>query len=528
MTELIIGFVGAVGSDLEGVEEAFKQELSGVGCSSDRIHISSLMLECPMNADRRYLAEAPHDIRIDGLMTAGDELRHKLNRGDAAALLAIGKIRALREGNTGHKNTPRTNHAYILHSLKHPKEVETLRQVYGTRFLLVAVYMPRRQRQERLVEAITHSNKSFRQSDFEEAAKRLIRRDERERDDLGQNVEDTFPQADVFLDASHGDEVSKQVKRSVEILFGNASRTPTCDEVGLFRAKAASLRSADLSRQVGAVIADDDGEVIAEGCNEVPIAGGGSVWEGRDAGKLADRRDFVVGYDSSAAMRNEMLQQLFQLLSGNNWLSARHTAMPSEELAKLALTEPATEPDGEAKPGILKGALVSDILEFGRMVHAEMSAICAAAKRGLPVKGATLYCTTFPCHMCARHIIAAGIRRVVYIEPYPKSRAKELYRGALSVDGDEADADDNAVRFQPFVGVAPRRFMDFFEMRRKRKMDSGHAIRWNRQSASPRVSEFSTYLHLEGVHLETTLDKRGVELGIIAPPANQQETRDVG
>ena len=38
-----------------------------------------------------------------------------------------------------------------------------------------------------------------------------------------------------------------------------------------------------------------------------------------------------------------------------------------------------------------------------------------------------MYVTTFPCHNCAKHIIAAGLERVVYLEPYPKSRAKTLY-----------------------------------------------------------------------------------------------------
>lgn len=62
-------------------------------------------------------------------------------------------------------------------------------------------------------------------------------------------------------------------------------------------------------------------------------------------------------------------------------------------------------------------------------MHAEMFAITDAARRGLSVRDATLYCTTFPCHMCARHIIASGIRKVVYIEPYPKSMAKGALQG---------------------------------------------------------------------------------------------------
>jgi deoxycytidylate deaminase len=75
-----------------------------------------------------------------------------------------------------------------------------------------------------------------------------------------------------------------------------------------------------------------------------------------------------------------------------------------------------------------------NVIEFGRAVHAEMAALMDSARRGVPVKNATLYCTTFPCHLCARHIVAAGIRRVVYIEPYPKSLAAQLYPDSIAVE----------------------------------------------------------------------------------------------
>ena len=68
-----------------------------------------------------------------------------------------------------------------------------------------------------------------------------------------------------------------------------------------------------------------------------------------------------------------------------------------------------------------------DLIEFSRTVHAEMAAIVDAARRGVSVQDCNLYTTTFPCHECAKHIVAAGIRRVVYIEPYPKSQALSLH-----------------------------------------------------------------------------------------------------
>jgi dCMP deaminase len=48
-----------------------------------------------------------------------------------------------------------------------------------------------------------------------------------------------------------------------------------------------------------------------------------------------------------------------------------------------------------------------------RIVHAEQNAICQAAKRGLSIDGATLYCRMTPCRTCAMLIINCGITRVV-------------------------------------------------------------------------------------------------------------------
>lgn len=50
-------------------------------------------------------------------------------------------------------------------------------------------------------------------------------------------------------------------------------------------------------------------------------------------------------------------------------------------------------------------------------VHAEMAAISTAARLGLSLAGSSLYCTTFPCHNCSKHIVATGVSEVFYLEP---------------------------------------------------------------------------------------------------------------
>ena len=62
--------------------------------------------------------------------------------------------------------------------------------------------------------------------------------------------------------------------------------------------------------------------------------------------------------------------------------------------------------------------------------HAEQNAIIQAARYGANIDGATLYCTHQPCVICAKMIINAGIKRVVYKEGYPDEFSIRLFEEA--------------------------------------------------------------------------------------------------
>jgi len=145
---------------------------------------------------------------------------------------------------------------------------------------------------------------------------------------------------------------------------------------------------------------------------------------------------------------------------------------------------------------VLRNSRVLHLIEFGRSVHAEMAALMDASRRGVSVKGATLFSTTFPCHLCARHIVASGIKRVVYIEPYPKSKVRELHPDSIVVD--QQNVTPGYVNFEPFVGVAPRQYLELFEMPDERKDKRGKVVDWHASAKSPKVIRFlSTYILLE-------------------------------
>lgn len=116
----------------------------------------------------------------------------------------------------------------------------------------------------------------------------------------------------------------------------------------------------------------------------------------------------------------------------------------------------------------------------------------------------SVYCTTFPCHNCAKHLIAAGVDRVVYIEPYPKSKALEFHSESI-VWGIEKAKDDSRVLFQPFVGIGPRRYFDLFSMNLgssydlvRKDSETGERREWSFADTRLRVQmKPSSYLELE-------------------------------
>ena len=90
-----------------------------------------------------------------------------------------------------------------------------------------------------------------------------------------------------------------------------------------------------------------------------------------------------------------------------------------------------------------------------------------------------MYVTTFPCHNCAKHIIAAGLRRVVYLEPYPKSRASDLYGEEIVLDPVDGKEVPGKLVFSAFSGIAPRQYRQLFSMSERGAKRGRSLAQWN-------------------------------------------------
>ena len=515
--ELVFGLIGAVGTDLSQVSQALSLHLERVGYNSHEIRVSSLL-----HSLDRFQALANPGLsseyqRIKEHMKAGSDLRALAKHGDVLALMTVSRIRNIRREygrgpEADRERIPLARTAYIVRSIKHPAEINAFRDIYGRAFFLVSAYSPRGKRVSSLAVQIAESEGNPDSSSFRENAEELIRIDEEEGAPLGQSVRDSFPQGDVFVDTRSRDRLYASLGRFVEAVFGNPFVTPTADEVGMFHANSAALRSADLGRQVGAAIATREREISALGCNEVPRAGGGLYWSGDEP----DARDFQEGYDSSARFRDKIIGELTAKLVQTGWSPP---AGPSVEPHKLA--------EWMAREQVFRGTRLQNLLEYGRAVHAEMAAITDAARRGVSIQNSTLYTTTFPCHLCARHIIAAGIGRVVYIEPYPKSVAEELYGDSLSVDPEERPS--TKVAFEPFVGIAPSLFQQAFRlMPGTRKDNRGNVKVWQPAKAEPKLKRYVlSYVLIEEEVLGSVLPEYFARMNVhpVASTADERKAK---
>jgi deoxycytidylate deaminase len=482
--EVVIGLVGAVGTDLYLVADAIAAIVRGYGYRVEETISLSKLLNDVVRSEP--LPKTPLETYIDSRMTAGNNLRRDLHHGGALAQFSIAEIvrrrRAIQLEEGLPADRPPEAVAYILRSLKHQDEVDTLRGIYRERFLSISAHSPREERIKHLATEIADSHGSTDRHDWDAKATELAQRDEAEEEDpFGQDVRGTFPKANFFIDASHPTPVREQLQRCLDAWFGHPFISPTPDEFAMFHARAAAVRSADLSRQVGAAIAMQR-DVVAVGCNEVPAYGGGAYWPEHED----DARDFMLGVDANARIRTAAIEEVRNALVNGGWLRRDRRNRPPEEFAAA-----------------LADTRVDELTEFGRAVHAEMAAILDAARRGQAIRGATLYTTTFPCHNCAKHIVGAGIEHVVYIAPYPKSLAEDLHPDSIAID--PSGSCDGRVMFRPFVGIAPLSYLAVFEHEGPRKGPEGRASEFDRRDARPKlvVRSDMSYVEREGVSLET-------------------------
>lgn len=495
--ELVFGIAGAIGIDIDAINRTLSDALKSVGYESVLIRITDEIARevtdvlKPATSD--FGSEASYK------MTHASAVCRKYGAADTLMRFAINGIRRHRSeavleiDEEPPEERVQAETAYVIRQLKRPEEVHLLRKVYGKQFVLISAYGSSEDR-KRTIEKALRRTLPLDRPDHEigALAEELIHRDQHEEvDDHGQHLRDTFHLADVFIDGISAGNMKSMVSRFIDAFFGRADIAPTRWEYGMYAAKSASLRSSDLSRQVGAAIFTSEGELISQGCNEVPKAFGGTYWDGDEQ----DYRDVKLGHDPNDLIKKEVVRDLLERLLRGGMLSESAIQIGGAAAIVDAFTKGAAA-GAPAGYGCLDGAAVMELTEYGRVVHAEMGAICDAARLGRALKGSVLFCTTFPCHNCTKHLLSAGISRVIYMEPYPKSKAKELHEHEIEIE----KTSNTRVSFLPFLGISPVRYRDIFQKGKRKK--EGAALSWMAGAPRPLIDIAAiTYVDLEAFEI---------------------------
>lgn len=255
-SDLIIGLVGALGVKASLITDSLKKIIR------EKFNYEVEIITIPKFIDPDHLNfKGTDEEKMRRLIDMGNIHREKSGNFILAAA-AVNSISTVRNDD---KKT-----VFIVDSLKRPEEVEFLKKIYGSGFYLIGLHNSKEVRESYLY------SKGINEKSTEE----LIQTDEDEDSDYGQKTRSTFHLSDFFLDLSKADEknihVNNSINRFLELIFSNPFLNPTFDEQAMFMAFNSSVRSGDLSRQVGAVLSKDQ-KIIATGANEVPKSGGGII-----------------------------------------------------------------------------------------------------------------------------------------------------------------------------------------------------------------------------------------------------------
>jgi len=369
---IVIGLAGSFGS---GCSYIANNILAKAGFT--KVSLSEILRK-RYRKERGSLARLSKADERQRLQDFGDEIRMQ-----GAGWLAHEAIKGMQR---------KWKSAWVVDSIRNPGEIQTLRN-HSSNFFLFGIYADLEERWRR---SKSHFNGN--RALFEEL-------DEIDKgygsEPHGQRVADSFYESDVVL--SNTKHIEAIGNKDFETLKGNVlayvdlikhpltKRTPIrAEEVFMAMAYAASQRSSCLKRKVGAVIVDQMGNVIASGYNTAPT----------NERSCEDR--FQQCY------RDHVLGEFFQDI-------------------KRRIPE-IREKEDDLRRSIRNRFKMLDIC---RALHAEENAILALSRTGNPdLEKCTLYTTTYPCNMCANRISSLGIRKVIYVEPYPQPEAKAILRNA--------------------------------------------------------------------------------------------------
>lgn len=458
--EVVIGLVSPMGCNKDLFLSTIKKNFEKRDYLVKTITVTDLLYK----SEKKY----PDSFSIFCKMQLCSGLR--LNYRGFIAALIINEIKHIRSNETNNDNI-----VYIVDQLKNEAEYEILNHVYGVNYLQVSLFSNYYERDKNIKKKLSSDNislenfeapnsevfndlfldkichesidiskiksklsnndypliKQYRDQILNDCSHMLIEKDNKDIDvthkDSGQQIAALFHKSHYFINVDSPKSILvAEVEKFTDQFFGSYKEYPTQDEFGMSIAYQASFRSNfPGDRHIGASIIAENGEVISLGSIRAP-----------------------------SSSSNPTLSHQDSITEGYTYYYNRIEKWKAE----------LEEADCNIKSKEDIRSFLKDSIDFHPCTHAEIAAIIDAAKLGTSVKNATLYTTTFPCHLCAKDIVTAGIKKVVFLEAYPKSKSKELYPSVIDLHSQRRI---EIIPFENYMGVAPNRYHYVYSLKNK-------------------------------------------------------------
>jgi deoxycytidylate deaminase len=401
---IIVGLTGQFGSGCSTVAEYLQKELGFQSYSlSAFIRESAQRRLTPMEFQKLSKPDERRELQDEG---------NTLREHDSTFLARRVHEQIKAKGNE-RKDT-------VIDSIRNPAEVKYLSGVFLNFFLLA-------------LDASSDARWLRKRLDYRDDRRLFDKDDQRDKGedepDFGQQTEACVYFADVVIDnetqigyRQDWDKFFFKIRAYTDLMRNPGYRTPTYRELYMHQAYAVSLKSSCTKRQVGAIIVSLGGQeqaapqladeaesyVIASGRNDVPVGE-------RICAELGGRTN------ANFCPKDHQESELLRIM--------RYCPDCGSELPPLPPTDVIGFKCPKCKASLPRKFQAGKLLDVCRAVHAEEAAILQAAKLGSSaLRGTTLYTTTFPCLLCCKSIINAGIKKVIYREPYPMAESVAMLK----------------------------------------------------------------------------------------------------
>lgn len=337
------------------------------------------------------------------------------------------------------KNKKLVSTDIVIDGIRNPGEMTFLRDKFP-HFFVISVFASFDTRRKRSEKAYNGNEWSFRRDD---------ERDSGESEPLyGQKVQLCVDRSDIlisnelqFEQPSIKEELQNKLAEYVKLMKKPGWREPHPWELNMAQAYDASLASSCCKRKVGAVVVKEETDVhdrrrrnyvIATGYNEVPL-------------KIKSCTDRGGINNPEYCYKDEKIKEVLK----RDYKMCPKCGAEIKFKENFGLPVICSNPKCDARIG--KDFIPGRMLDLCIAVHAEESAILQASRfGGTQIDGSVLYTTTFPCPLCAKMIVQAGIKICYFAEAYPQDDAiNSLKEGGITA--------------QLFEGVKGRAYHRLFE-----------------------------------------------------------------